>query len=99
MTDLARLACSVLDGQDCKLGGSRVAFYLYHIWFGFRRQGVTFGRNQKIFHLAGIGAEFCTVLFSLNSRERDFVRHVYPSCVMSLCECVKQTLAVRESSV
>ena len=61
---------------------------------------MTFGRNQKIFHLAGIGAEFSTVLFfSLNSRERDFVKHVYPSCVMSLCECVKQTLAVRESSV
>ena len=60
---------------------------------------MTFGRNQKILHLAGIGAKFSTVLLSLNSRERDFVKNVYPSCVMSLRECVKQTLAVRESSV
>ena len=60
---------------------------------------MTFGRNQKILHLADIGAEFSTVLLLLNSRERDFVKHVYPSCVMSLCECVKQILAVLESSV
>ena len=61
---------------------------------------MTFGRNQKILHLAGIGVEFSTVLLSLNSRKRDFDKHEYPCCVMSLCECVKQTtIAVLESSV
>ena len=60
---------------------------------------MTFGRIQKIFHLAGIGAKISTVLLSLNSRERDFVNHVFMSCVMSLCECAKQTIAVIESSV
>ena len=71
VADLAQLVCSVLDGQDCELGGSRVACYLYHIRSGFRRQGVNFGRNQKILHLDGIKAEFSTVLLSLHSRERE----------------------------